>query len=334
MRERCIIGPLVAAAMRGSQPSLLTRSILPKWVLGNFAASWSICNPGASFCSASPSSDDKKAPSSPSYMAGLHAHYGPGKLLGKTALITGAGSGIGRHTAFLFAQEGASVVVADHSISAVARAIDAVKEFGGKCVGKCGDVSIPEDVEAMVSKAEETFGALHIVFNNAGILEKSDYDAVSTPTEVIDRTLAVNLKGTMYGCRYGIPAIKRAGGGSVINVSSTVSLVGSASPKIAYTASKGGILALTRELAVFHGREGVRVNALCPGPLRTNLLMQHMSTKEKIERLLMYIPMGRFGEAAEVAKAALFLASSDSSFMTGASLVIDGGITCAFDSPC
>ncbi|MCO5586587.1 hypothetical protein L7F22_040528 [Adiantum nelumboides] len=242
-------------------------------------------------------------------------------------------SGIGRHTAFLFAQEGASVIVADYKISAVARATDAVKEFGGKCLGICGDVSIPEDVEAMVSKAEKTFGALHIVFNNAGVLEKLDHDAVNTPTEVIDKTLAVNFKGTLYGCRYGIPAIKRAGGGSIINVSSTVSLVGSSTPKVAYTASKGAILALTRELAVFHAREGVRVNALCPGPLRTNLLMQHLESEEKIERLLKFIPMGRFGEAAEVAKAALFLASSDSSFMTGASLIIDGGITSAFDSP-
>ncbi|MCO5610320.1 hypothetical protein L7F22_064556 [Adiantum nelumboides] len=140
--------------------------------------------------------------------------------------------GIGRHTAFLFAQEGASVVVADYKISLVARATDAVKEFGGKCLGICGDVSIPEDVEAMVSKAEKMFGALHIVFNNAGVLEKLDHDAVNTPTEVIDKTLAVNFKGTLYGCRYGIPAIKRAGGGSVINVSSTVSLVGSSTPKV------------------------------------------------------------------------------------------------------
>lgn len=322
------LGSLLCASLsHGGRPLISSSSSrVPRCLMCNSAAPLS--------SSSGDGGDEHEVSSHPSYMAGMHSHYGPGKLLGKTALITGAGSGIGRHTAFLFAQEGASVVVADYSISAVARAADAVKEFGGKCVGICGDVSIPEDVEAMVSKAEETFGALHVVFNNAGILEKLDYDAISTPTEVIDKTLAVNLKGTIYGCRYGIPAIKRAGGGSVINVSSTVSLVGSASPKIAYTASKGAILALTRELAVFHGREGVRVNALCPGPLQTNLIMQHLNSTEKVQRLLKYIPMGRFGEAEEVAKAALFLASSDSSFMTGASLVIDGGITCAFDSPC
>ncbi|KAH7437943.1 hypothetical protein KP509_05G096700 [Ceratopteris richardii] len=301
----------------------------------HFPSSCSIYKSISNFSSSSPPHDDadREVKTSRSYMAGLHSHYGPGKLIGKTALITGAGSGIGRHTAFLFAQEGASIVVADSSISAIARAADAVKEFGGRCVGICGDVSVPEDVEAMVAKAEKTYGSLHILFNNAGVLDKLDHDAIDTPTDVIDRTLAINFKGTLYGCKYGIPAIKRAGGGSVINVSSMVALVGSSSPRVAYTASKGAILSLTRELAVFHAREGIRVNALCPGPLRTNLLMQHLKSEEKIQRLLKFIPMGRFGETEEVAKAALFLASSDSSFMTGASLVIDGGITSSFDSP-
>ncbi|KAH7365475.1 hypothetical protein KP509_18G030400 [Ceratopteris richardii] len=316
--------------------SLYRKKLIPKCTVCHCASSCPSYNSTASFSASSSSDDDddleQKTPSSVSYMAGSHSHYGPGKLIGKTALITGAGSGIGRHTAFLFAQEGASVVVVDKNMSAVARAADAVKEFGGSCLGICGDVSIPEDVEAMVSKAEKAFGSLHILFNNAGILDKLDHDAVDTPIEVIDKTLAVNFKGTLYGCKYGIPAIKRAGGGSVINVSSTVSLVGSSSPKVAYTSSKGAILSLTRELAIFHAREGVRINALCPGPLRTNLIMQHLKS-EKLERLLKFIPMGRFGEAAEVAKAALFLASSDSSFMTGSSLVIDGGITSAFDSP-
>lgn len=208
-----------------------------------------------------------------------------------------------------------------------------LQEFGGKGVAVGVNVAVASEVEAMVDKVEKKFGGLHIIFNNAGIMDGADDDVTNTPDEVIDRTFDVNVKGVIYGCRYGIPAIKRSGGGSIVNTASFVALMGAATPQIAYTASKGAVLALTRELAVIHARSGVRVNALCPGPLRTELLMKFLDTEEKKHRRLVHIPMGRFGEAAEMAKAALFLASDDSSFMTGASLVVDGGITSAYVTP-
>ena len=143
----------------------------------------------------------------------------------------------------------------------------------------------------------------------------------------------VNAKGVFLGCKYGIPALQRAGGGAIVNTASFVAKMGAATSQVAYTASKGAVLAFSRELAVIHAREGIRVNALCPGPLRTELLMKFLDTDEKRQRRLVHIPMGRFGEAAEIAKAALFLASDDSSFMTGAELVVDGGITAAYVTP-
>jgi NAD(P)-dependent dehydrogenase (short-subunit alcohol dehydrogenase family) len=160
-----------------------------------------------------------------------------------------------------------------------------------------------------------------------------DDDAVHTSEEIWEKTLAINLKGVFLGCKFGIPALRRAGGGSIINTASFVALMGAATPQVAYTASKGGVLALSRELAVIHAREKIRVNALCPGPLRTDLLMNFLNTPEKKQRRLVHIPMGRFGEASEMAKAALFLASDDSSFLTGADFVVDGGITAAYVTP-
>ena len=151
--------------------------------------------------------------------------------------------------------------------------------------------------------------------------------------QVWDLTLAINLKGVFLGCKYGIPALRRAGGGSIINTASFVALMGAATPQIAYTASKGGVLAMTRELAIIHARENIRVNALCPGPLRTELLMSYLNTEAKKRRRLVHIPMGRFGEAKEIAYAALFLASDESSFMTGTEFVVDGGITAAYVTP-
>ena len=158
------------------------------------------------------------------------------------------------------------------------------------------------------------------MFNNAGVMLASDDDAVGTDEATIDRTLAINVKGVLFGCKYAIPALRRAGGGSIINTASFVASVGAATPQIAYTASKGAVLSLTRELAVIHAREGIRVNALSPGPLRTELLMTFLDTEEKRQRRLVHVPMGRFGEAAEMAHAALFLASDESSYMTGANL--------------
>jgi NAD(P)-dependent dehydrogenase (short-subunit alcohol dehydrogenase family) len=164
-------------------------------------------------------------------------------------------------------------------------------------------------------------------------MHSADDDAVSTDEGVWDLTMDINAKGVFLGCKFGIPALRRAGGGSIINTASFVALLGAATPQVAYTASKGAVLAMTRELAVVHARENIRVNALCPGPLRTELLMKFLDTDEKKQRRLVHIPMGRFGEAAEMAKAALWLASDESSYVTGTEFVVDGGITAAYVTP-
>ena len=255
------------------------------------------------------------------------------RLENKVALITGAGSGIGRETALLFAREGAQVVVADVNDEAGRNVVQELKAAGGQAVYAHADVSKSADAEAMIRTAEETFGRLHILFNNAGISHAKDDDAVSTDEDVWDLTMSINLKGVFLGCKYGIPALRRAGGGSIINTASFVAVLGAATPQLAYTASKGGVLAMTRELATIHARENIRVNALCPGPLRTELLMKYLDTEEKRQRRLVHIPMGRFGEAREIAQAALFLASDESSFTTGATFLVDGGITAAYVTP-
>jgi NAD(P)-dependent dehydrogenase (short-subunit alcohol dehydrogenase family) len=185
----------------------------------------------------------------------------------------------------------------------------------------------------MVAAAEREFGKLNVLFNNAGIMHAKDDDAISTEEAVWDLTMDVNAKGVFFGCKYGIPALRHAGGGSVINTASFVARLGAATPQIAYTASKGAVLAMTRELAVIHARENIRVNALSPGPLRTELLMGFLDTEQKKQRRLVHVPMGRFGEAAEIAKAALFLASEESSYVTGTEFLVDGGLTAAYVTP-
>lgn len=255
------------------------------------------------------------------------------RLKDKVALITGAGSGIGRETALLFAREGAAVLVADVNDSAAQETVRAIEASGGQAAFVHADVSKAADCEAMVRRAEESFGALHILFNNAGISHANDDDAIHTTEEVWDLTFAINVKGVYLGCKYGIPALRRAGGGSIINTASFVALLGAATPQLAYTSSKGAVLAMSRELAMIHARENIRVNALCPGPLNTELLMKYLDTAEKKQRRLVHIPMGRFGEAKEMAQAALYLASDESSFVTGTSFTVDGGITAAYVTP-
>ncbi len=255
------------------------------------------------------------------------------RLEGKVALVTGAGSGIGRETALLLASVGAAVVAVDvNAETAVSTAAD-VAVAGGQSLAVTADVSVEEQCAAMISEAESAFGRLDVLFNNAGISHAEDADATSTSEAVWDLTFAINVKGVFFGCKYGIPALRRAGGGSIINTASFVALMGAATPQLAYTASKGAVLAMTRELAVIHAREGIRVNALCPGPLRTELLMKYLDTEEKRQKRLVHIPMGRFGEAAEIAQAVLWLASDDSSFVTGTEFLVDGGITAAYVTP-
>jgi NAD(P)-dependent dehydrogenase (short-subunit alcohol dehydrogenase family) len=255
------------------------------------------------------------------------------RLKDKAALITGAGNGIGREAALLFASEGARVVAADVDEAAAKDTVAQIQKDGGEAVAVRADVSQAAECERMVAAAEQRFGRLQILFNNAGIMDSRDDDAMTTDEGVWEKTMAVNLKGVFLGCKHGIPALRRAGGGTIVNTASFVAVLGAATPQLAYTASKGGVLAMTRELAVIHAREGIRVNALCPGPLRTELLMKFLNTEAKRQRRLVHIPMGRFGEAKEIAKAALFLACDDSSFMTGASLMVDGGITAAYVTP-
>jgi NAD(P)-dependent dehydrogenase (short-subunit alcohol dehydrogenase family) len=255
------------------------------------------------------------------------------RLQDKVALITGAGSGIGRETAFLFAREGASVVVVDINDAAGKETVSIIEAARGKAAYVHANVSKAADCEKMVQTAETTYGKLNILFNNAGISHIKDDDAINTDEAVWDLTMDINLKGVFLGCKYGIPALRRAGGGSIINTASFVAILGAATPQLAYTASKGGVLSMTRELAVIHARENIRVNALCPGPLRTELLMKYLDTEAKRQRRLVHIPMGRFGEAKEIAQAVLFLASDESSFMTGATFMVDGGITAAYVTP-
>jgi NAD(P)-dependent dehydrogenase (short-subunit alcohol dehydrogenase family) len=252
------------------------------------------------------------------------------RLAGKVALITGGASGIGLEAARLFAAEGARLLLVDADATRGEAAARAVQAAGGDARFLAADVSRARDVEAAVAEAERRFGALHVLFNNAGIFPDGDGLPEETDEAVFDRVIAVNLKGVFFGCKYGIPALRRAGGGSIVNTASFVALMGAATAQIAYTASKGGVLAMTREIAVAHAKEGIRANALCPGPVNTPLLAELLADPAARARRLVHVPMGRLAEASEIARAALFLASGESSYVNGATFVVDGGITAAY----
>jgi NAD(P)-dependent dehydrogenase (short-subunit alcohol dehydrogenase family) len=256
-----------------------------------------------------------------------------GRLAGKVALITGAGSGMGREAAVLFAHEGAQVVVVDLVADAAAGTADLVRAAGGDATPVTADVARADDCTAMIQHAMQSYGALHVLYNNAGVFPADDGGVLDTPEPTWDRVMEINLKGVWLGCKAGIPAMLESGGGAIVNVASFVALMGAATAQIAYTASKGGVLAMTRELAVEYARRGIRANALCPGPIQTPLLEELLADPKRRARRMVHIPMGRLGTAAELARAALFLASDDSSFMTGAALVVDGGITAAYVTP-
>jgi NAD(P)-dependent dehydrogenase (short-subunit alcohol dehydrogenase family) len=252
------------------------------------------------------------------------------RLDGKVAVITGAAGGIGREAALLFSAEGAAVVVADVS-----------REIGETTAAECReaafvpvDVSDAASVEAMYAAAAQRFGGVDILYNNAGIMPPDDDSILTTEADAWDRVQAVNARGVFLCCKFGIPRLLARGGGSVINVASFVALVGAATSQIAYTASKGAVLSMSRELAVQFARQGVRVNALCPGPVETPLLMRLFADDPAAyERRRVHLPMGRLATALEIANAALFLASDESSYVNGATFLVDGGLTAAYVTP-
>jgi NAD(P)-dependent dehydrogenase (short-subunit alcohol dehydrogenase family) len=253
-----------------------------------------------------------------------------GRLDGKVVVITGAGGGIGREAAILFSEEGASVCVAD---------VD--EEQGQQTVSQCreaffqqADVTSPESVKDLYRTTAERYGGIDVLYNNAGIMPADDSSVLETEPDAWDRVQDVNTKGVYLCCKYGIPHLLERGGGSVINVGSFVAILGAATSQISYTASKGAVISMSRELAVEFARRGVRVNALCPGPVETPLLMRLLNeTEGALERRLVHIPMGRLAQAKEIAYGALFLASDESSYVNGATFLVDGGLTAAYVTP-
>ena len=252
-----------------------------------------------------------------------------GRLDGKVCVITGAGGGMGEEAARVFADEGARVVVADVDGDAASRVAG---EVGGLAVQV--DVADDASVQAMYRAAAQEHGGIDVLYNNAGISPADDDSILETPLEAWERVQAVNTRGVFLCCKHGIPYLLRRGGGSVINVASFVALVGAATSQISYTASKGAVLSLSKELGVQFARQGVRVNALCPGPVETPLLLRIWSeTPGAAERRLVHVPMGRMAKPREIVNAALFLASDESSYVNAATFVVDGGLTAAYVTP-
>jgi NAD(P)-dependent dehydrogenase (short-subunit alcohol dehydrogenase family) len=254
-----------------------------------------------------------------------------GRLDGKVCVITGAGGGMGREAALLFTQEGAHVCAADIDASlADATAADC----GGETLGVRCDVSVEDDVAAMFRAADERFGGIDVLYNNAGISPGDDGSVLDTTAEAWQRVQDVNSKGVFLCCKHGIPRLLERGGGSVINVASFVAIVGAATSQISYTASKGAVLSMSRELAVQFARQGVRVYALCPGPVETPLLLAIFGDDPgALERRRAHWPTGRLAQPREIVQAALFLASDESSYVTGSTFLVDGGLTAAYVTP-
>jgi len=254
-----------------------------------------------------------------------------GRLDGKVCVITGAGGGMGREAALLFTAEGAHVCAADVVLDAVEETVEACS---GDAFAARVDVTDEQQVEEMMAATAGRFGGIDVLYNNAGISPADDASILDTTVEAWQRVQDVNAKGVFLCCKHGIPRLLDRGGGSIVNVASFVALLGAATSQISYTASKGAVLSMTRELAVQFAREGIRVNALCPGPVETPLLLSiYGSDPAALERRRVHWPTGRLATPREIVNAALFLASDESSYVNGATFVVDGGLTAAYVTP-
>jgi NAD(P)-dependent dehydrogenase (short-subunit alcohol dehydrogenase family) len=249
----------------------------------------------------------------------------PGRLTGKVALITGAGMGMGREAAVLFAEEGARVVVCDIDTKAADKTVTLVEKVGGQALAAAGDVAIEDDVKKMVAEGVRRFGALHVLYNNAGVLWKDrDRSVLETDGAQWDRVMAINLKSVFWVTKHGIPHLKQAGGGSIILVGSVSALAGFTRAQDAYTAAKGALISLNKSLAIQFAKDRIRSNIIHPGIVETPLQAPYLTPELRAE-FNAGIPLGRIGQPRDIAYAALFLASEESSFMTGAEMIVDGG---------
>jgi NAD(P)-dependent dehydrogenase (short-subunit alcohol dehydrogenase family) len=245
-----------------------------------------------------------------------------GRLDGKVCVITGAAGGIGAATAELFREEGATVVGVD------------LQDMEHVDLSIIANVTDEDQVASIYERTRHAYGSVDVLFNNAGVSPPADGSVLETDLDIYEHVQAVNLRSVFLCCKHGIPHLQASGGGSVINTASFVAVMGAATSQIAYTAAKGGVLALSRELGVEFARQNIRVNALCPGPVDTPLLRElYAKDLEQAQRRLVHVPMGRFAHAREIAQGALFLASDDSSYVTASTFLVDGGLTSAYTTP-